>query len=216
MLPVFQRNPIFFILWMLALIGASILHFYYSPFQLQILLNSFNQPQYDTFFIYATKLAEGLMVALVLIYALFQSRAHSFSLVAGWGMATLCTQLLKHTAFDGYPRPGKVFADYPGWNWVEGIVVHNSASFPSGHTTDIFALMTLFALWTKNKYWGLLAFIIAFMVGYSRIYLSQHFVRDVMAGSTIGVCFASLSVYLFFHSNWAQNNQGKLQRKWKS
>lgn len=212
MLQVISRNKAFYILWMLALCGASILVYIHSNRGLQVILNSYNTPFLDVLFFYLTKLAEGILITLLLIYTLFQSRAHLFSLVSGWGLAALFTQLLKKTIFNDMPRPGKVFKLDPNWHWVEGVTIHNSASFPSGHTTDVFAVMTLVALYSKNNLIGTLAFFIAAIVAYSRIYLSQHFMLDLMAGSSVGVFFASVSVFFFFYSAWASNRSDMLSK----
>lgn len=68
-------------------------------------------------------------------------------------------------------------------------------SFPSGHTEGIFAIITTIVLLLPKKHaWlSLPLFIIALLVGYSRIYLVQHFFQDVLAGSMIGVVFAILT-----------------------
>jgi membrane-associated phospholipid phosphatase len=47
--------------------------------------------------------------------------------------------------------------------------------------------MTLFALsYNKSKAIVIVFFLCALLVAYSRIYLSQHFLIDVLAGSLIG------------------------------
>jgi len=38
---------------------------------------------------------------------------------------------------------------------------------------------------------------VAILVAYSRIYLSQHFLTDVLAGSLIGVSIAMIVYYVF-------------------
>jgi membrane-associated phospholipid phosphatase len=68
------------------------------------------------------------------------------------------------------------------------------ASFPSGHTTSVFALATMLALLEKNKRTNVVYLLVAVAVGYSRIYLGQHFLNDVLMGSTIGM-LTSLVIY---------------------
>lgn len=211
MLMVLSRNKVFFILWMLALIGASILVCNYSNYGLQVVLNQFHSPFFDTFFFYLTKLAEGILAVLLLLFALTKSKAHIFSLLLAWCSATLFTQSLKKLVFNHIPRPAFVFQDYANWHWVEGVKLNYFASFPSGHTTEIFVLMTVWALWSKNNYIGVFAFCIAALVAYSRVYLSQHFMLDLIAGSTVGVFFSCLSVFVFFHSTYASNKANWLQ-----
>ncbi|RYZ25093.1 MAG: phosphatase PAP2 family protein [Chitinophagaceae bacterium] len=52
--------------------------------------------------------------------------------------------------------------------------------------------------------------IIAFLVGYSRVYLAQHFVTDVVAGSIIGIIssYAALLIH-----NRLQKKKRELQQE---
>jgi membrane-associated phospholipid phosphatase len=59
------------------------------------------------------------------------------------------------------------------------------------------------ALFTKNKWIEFLLFSIALIVGYSRVYLSQHFFIDIYAGSIIGVS-TTLVIYFLFRNLKAQ------------
>lgn len=214
MIQVFLRSPFFYVLWLLVLILSACCLYFFDAHQIQIYINSRHHSSLDFLFFYASFLGEGIILSLVLLFALFQSKSHFFSLLTGWGSAVLFTQLMKNTLFKSYARPGKVFQDFPDWHWVEGITNHHFGSFPSGHTTDIFALMTLMALWTRNKLWASLCFIVALCIGFSRIYLSQHFLPDVMVGSVVGVCFASLAVYIFFYSPFYQRKKSFFDKKW--
>lgn len=67
-------------------------------------------------------------------------------------------------------------------------------SFPSGHTTAIFSVVTPFTLMMPN-----LAFILlplALFVGLSRIYLGLHYPSDVMVGGILGVICGCMSYNL--------------------
>ena len=57
-------------------------------------------------------------------------------------------------------------------------------SFPSGHTGSSFA--AAFALYYYNKKEGILALILAALIGFSRMYLSVHYPTDVLAGFVLG------------------------------
>ena len=64
-------------------------------------------------------------------------------------------------------------------------------SFPSGHTSAAFTLFCLVAILLPRpyRYWGVVFFILALLIGYSRIYLAAHFFLDVYVGSIIGTIF---------------------------
>jgi len=53
-------------------------------------------------------------------------------------------------------------------------------SFPSGHTSASFAIATTIAFNMPRL--SIVAFILAFAIGISRIYLGVHYPTDVMAG----------------------------------
>ena len=69
-----------------------------------------------------------------------------------------------------------------------------SNGFPSGHTSAAFAMMLCIALIVKDKTLSAIFCIVAILIGYSRIYLSQHFAEDVLLGSVIGV-ISALALY---------------------
>ncbi|MCX6730150.1 MAG: phosphatase PAP2 family protein [Candidatus Portnoybacteria bacterium] len=58
-------------------------------------------------------------------------------------------------------------------------------SFPSGHATIVFAIAT--AIYFFNKKWGIVAFVVAILVGISRIYVGVHWPLDIVAGALIGI-----------------------------
>jgi membrane-associated phospholipid phosphatase len=68
-------------------------------------------------------------------------------------------------------------------------------SFPSGHSNTAFAAATLLALRFGGIYW--IAFAVAFVVGYSRIYLGVHFPADVAAGALLGMCVMYAGYFTF-------------------
>ena len=57
-------------------------------------------------------------------------------------------------------------------------------SFPSGHTGSSFA--AAFTIYYYNKKKGILALILAALIGFSRMYLSVHYPTDVLAGLILG------------------------------
>ncbi|RTE11237.1 phosphatase PAP2 family protein [Paenibacillus whitsoniae] len=68
-------------------------------------------------------------------------------------------------------------------------------SFPSGHTTAIFAIVTPFLFLASQ---GVALFLIVFagMVAFSRVYWGYHYPTDCVAGATIGMGSALLIVYM--------------------
>jgi len=87
----------------------------------------------------------------------------------------------------------------PCW-LVEGydLLVNNPTdfSFPSGHTLAGFIAATI--LFNYNRKWGIAAYILAAVIGFSRLYLYVHFPTDVLAGVILGICIGSLASYIAF------------------
>ena len=74
------------------------------------------------------------------------------------------------------------------YNALEGIIHYKTErdySFPSGHTAAAFATALLVA--TNIPAFSVLIFGMAFLIGYSRIYLGVHYPLDVLAGGLIGI-----------------------------
>ena len=67
-------------------------------------------------------------------------------------------------------------------------------SFPSGHTLAGFEFAT--AVFLYNKKWGLISYIFALLMGFSRLYLYVHFPTDVICGAILGVLFSIISYYI--------------------
>lgn len=69
------------------------------------------------------------------------------------------------------------------------VYVLQNLSFPSGHSANAFATATVL---TSVAGLGYLPFAVAALVAFSRVYLGQHFLTDVLVGSGIGMIVALL------------------------
>jgi undecaprenyl-diphosphatase len=72
-------------------------------------------------------------------------------------------------------------------------------SFPSAHATFSFMIATLLALWFP-RYW-IIFFIVAGLIGWTRIYLGLHYPTDVIAGALLGYGITKLYLKIFSLTN---------------
>ncbi len=181
-----SSNKLFIIAYLIFATALTIGLVTLNKVELHLFLNSIHNKGLDFLFVNTTKLAEEATFIFIAFLLLWKFGFGLTALVAQLG-ATTVTQIIKRTV--NAPRPKKYFADnFPeiSLSVPEGFRLYSAHSFPSGHTTAIFAIMVFLILSVKNNYLKLLFFIIALLTGYSRIYLSQHFALDVLVGSFIG------------------------------
>jgi undecaprenyl-diphosphatase len=98
--------------------------------------------------------------------------------------AAIVTNILKYSI--DRTRPFIIFP------FLEKLAGAGSPSFPSGHTSDAFALATSLSL--AYPRWPVIIFSYtwAIMVGYSRMSLGVHYPTDVLAGAVVGIGSAYL------------------------
>ncbi len=85
------------------------------------------------------------------------------------------------------------------YNILKGLntfdIILKDYSFPSGHTSASFAIATTVALNIPKL--SIVVFIIALIIGVSRIYLGVHYPTDVVAGMILGIGSAIVThIYL--------------------
>lgn len=167
-----------------------------SKSDMHLALNSYHNSIFDKLFQYVTWLGEWPPFFIGPLLLFYRYRA-AIIFIGGNVLAFGITQLLKHTFFSNAPRPVAYFQNTNvHLKLVEGVENWLDNSFPSGHTTTAFATFFGLALLSNDKLNKFLFFFVALSVGYSRIYLSQHFFDDIYAGSIVGVLSMSV-VYLF-------------------
>lgn len=163
--------------------------------RLFLLINGHASSWLDYLLGWTTYLGEYyIILPLTLVYMLIwherREAARYFAVVCICvASAGLLTQALK--ALFLRPRPWVYFMD----DILRGsLTVHclfhirTARSFPSGHTTAIFALaVALIGLYGRRMRFMLL---LAGLVGLSRIYCGAHFPSDVLAGAIIGSLFS--------------------------
>ncbi len=176
------------------------------------MVNQWNSPVFDTFFKYMTHLGDGALFAMVIVILAFvRFRWALYELFAAL-LTMIFVFIAKQLLFNGMPRPTKYFENHEMLHLVEGVKMHAWNSFPSGHTITAFAIFMILVLVVKKDYYKFLFVIIAMIAGYSRVYLSQHFLGDIFSGAIIGSLIAVFScslvdnVGIFKKATWIDKN----------
>ncbi len=209
------RTRFFFIPYLILICGCLIIKLLYSREAIFFTVNAIHDTFADLIAPYVTALGAGLTVVILsAIIALFNYRK-AFLLATSYGVTAILAQIIKHLI--DAPRPKLYFADQlEKIYFVEGVEIYSHNSFPSGHTVTAFSAAIMLTYLAKNKSWGILFLLAATCIGYSRMYLSEHFFEDVTAGSALGVVVTVIWIWYidskqFIHNaNW---NKGLLNRK---
>jgi membrane-associated phospholipid phosphatase len=150
----------------------------------------------DRFFTLITYGGDGKIFVPLILITLFVRFSYTLVAVLSWvGHGVLCS-LLKRLVFPTMLRPtGAIDNDL--LYFVPGVDVHANYSFPSGHTATAFCFAVLLALLVKRRSVFFVVIAFAMTVAYSRIYLLQHFLIDVVGGAFIGTAVALITWELF-------------------
>lgn len=182
-------------LFLLALLGV----WSYDKGSLVIWINQFHAPHLDTLFKYVTYLGDGACLGLLcLSFCLFRYKYAIILTVIG--LSQLLTSFLtKKILFGKTPRPAAFFKDTSvDLHFVEGVRVHHWYSFPSGHSITAFGLFFFVALVNEKRSIAVACFFIATLAAFSRIYLVQHFLLDILVGSATGIFLTGIIYYLAY------------------
>jgi membrane-associated phospholipid phosphatase len=188
------RLAIFFSLIIVFLLGVFVAIF--GKDKSFLMINGHYSTQADYFFNYVTFLGEWILWVPIFLYALFIKREFLLPVLAALAICILLTHVGKRVIFEGQPRPLLLLKDVAR---AVPILKHNNYvnSFPSGHTSTAFTTALLLSFIVRRKFAVYFFPLVAFLVGYSRVYLAQHFVTDVIAGSVIGIIssYAALLIH---------------------
>lgn len=186
--------------------------------EIHVAINGLNHPFFDGFFRFYTEFGAFPLIAAITVITLFFRFRIALTILASSLFAVMFTQLGKRVIWPDSPRPKVLFEGLDSFHFVDGVHLHSAHSFPSGHTSGAFALFIVLAMYAKKPWLKLVFLLAALLVAYSRMYLSQHFLVDVTAGSFIGVVSALLA-YRWMNAPAYKGKEGfekrfRLSRPW--
>ncbi len=193
---IYTKSKVYLISFLLVFMGFTFFLAYNGKAKSFILLNSYHNKWLDLFFSKFTFLGDGLFVVLLAIILFFALKTQRLSILVliSYIVSGLLAQLLKHS-FNA-PRPKVFFNSNTYQHFIDGVSIANCESFPSGHTTSAFALAFILAYSTNKKSFQVILLLLAIAAGYSRIYLGQHFLTDVLFGAFLGTLISVLTIFI--------------------
>jgi len=208
-----QSNYFLTVQWVAVLI-VSIFLLNTTKTEAQLFANRHYSTFFDYFFYVLTHAVEFWgCLAIYILVAIFKSYKYAIIGLLTYASSGLITQMLKRNVFATQSRPTvnienlRLLPDYFEYHQ------NTSFSFPSGHATAAFTLFLFLTLVVKNKKWGILFGILACLVAYSRVYLSQHYFIDIIVGSVIGTVITLFTFYGYTKINFGKWADKKIWHK---
>ncbi len=181
------------------LVGVGLM----DKLELHAWINKWHAHWSDLFFQYITHVADGLVpTALALILLLFKS-VRSFLMVGlSCGLSAILVQVLKRSVFADCDRPAMFRSALGDMHWMVNLDLNHHFSFPSGHSTAAFSMCLALAVIIGQRKWAAALAVLASVLAFSRVYLSQHFTEDVLAGALLGSVTALLVYHWLYRSGF--------------
>ncbi|SHN38940.1 phosphatase PAP2 family protein [Chitinophaga sp. CF418] len=205
----------FLIPYLILLILVLVFKILYSKEDIYFFINGLHFPAGDVFFPYMTEFGSTVTAVVACLLLLFVSYRSSVLMASSLILTTLINVPLKNLFFA--PRPRLYFAGsaHPIYYVPDMEVLSNNFSFPSGHTVCAFTMAIVLTYITPRKTFGYLYLLLALLVAYSRMYMSQHFLEDVTAGSALATVVTIIWLSWFDSRPFLNDSRwnGSLSRK---
>lgn len=173
----------------LAVIGCTA-SLFFGKNELHAAINRWHSGVSDLLFPWLTYLADGWVPTILALALLIRDRRSFFMVSCSAGFSAIVVQTLKHFAFADVDRPIASAMAMPGLHLVPGIEMLHHNSFPSGHSTCAFSMCFALAVIVNRTGWSVFFALLAGLMAFSRVYLSQHYVQDITAGLVLGTITA--------------------------
>ena len=154
-------------------------------------LNHLHSFLMDKFMICITQLGNSRFIWIIITFLLLlnkRTRCCGIVLTAALSVECILGEGILKQIF-GRDRPFIRFPDI-----ILLIKKPGSFSFPSGHTMSSFTAATV--IYHSSKYAGIPAYLLAVLIGFSRVYLCVHYPSDVLAGAVFGFVTAYMVIRL--------------------
>jgi len=206
--PVNCWNITFFILYIPFFLTLFIISTLATKRDSFLFINNAYSNFFDVSFTIISYMGDGIFIILLSLLLFFlKHKKLAVGLMLSFIVSGIIVQVIKPILH--FPRPAGCISSELLIHHAPWISLYHQNSFPSGHTTTIFAAAVMISLCTKKTSVAIFSMIIAVLVGYSRVYLGQHFIEDVCAGSFLGVTMGTIS-YLLLDKIWQKKQNSTI------
>lgn len=197
---ILYRQRYFLIPFLILIITGFSLMLIFTKTELFLLINDCHTTFFDQFFKLNTWVGDGWMTVLVVFGMLFFKYRFAVLTALAYAYSSMAIQILKRI-FNA-PRPVKFFEDITPIRTIDGYTMHEWNSFPSGHTASAFTLAVVlsYLLPYKHSHWILIP--LAALTAFSRVYLAQHFMEDIIAGALLAVIMTLQLIWWLENTKW--------------
>jgi len=193
--------------WSLILAGLALWLTFTSP-TIVLAINAHQNPLLTTLLSYYTHIGDGLFCIALIVLLFFINRKTALVSLSCFLVSSGFAQLVKNY-YGTVPRPANYFSIiHVPFQVPAGVIALQWQSFPSGHTVSAFTMALLLVALSKKRWIHILLLLAAMAVAFSRMYLGQHFYRDVYVGMVLGIEITSFVLYFF--QRWGNPSINKI------
>jgi membrane-associated phospholipid phosphatase len=185
--PIMGGALIFYFCFLVWFAANSFIFLHWSQTACFLRINHLRSFPADLLFTGLTYLGNGFTIVFIgIILIVRNKRSIGGALIFSYAISGIVTLVAKR--YFNIPRPEAYFRNHSLVETASWVKLYYKHSFPSGHSASIFAAAITISLFLPRKRLAaVICFLIACLTAYSRVYLGEHFLEDVWAGSFIGV-----------------------------
>ena len=185
-----------------AVILLSLLSYNFADIKVALWFHSMSRSWYHDLFTIITTFGESqwYLAGGLLLFVVFRKKK-PFIAYSGWflflsvAISGVAADIIKYIA--GRARPKLLFSErLYGFDFFHS--EHAWTSFPSGHSATAFSMAVVFAiLYPRYRFFF---YCFGALIAFSRVFLTEHYISDIIAGSFLGIVSTVLLYNHYFRS----------------
>ncbi|MEG1899781.1 MAG: phosphatase PAP2 family protein [Bacteroidales bacterium] len=158
--------------------------------QLLLAINGWNNCFLDSIMVCITNKYAGIPIYALIMFMIFYKRNIKGALIIFFAVITtfaLCDSLSVALFKDVFQRLRPCYN--PTTEHLVRMLEYKGGhyGFVSSHAANLFGLAAISSAFFKKRWFTILVFVWAILVGYSRVYVGKHFPLDVICGAIFGL-----------------------------